>query len=96
MISYDDDVSAGKSVGPVRGADCTWTILGYQMGGAPTLDKAMANARIGAGEAFSDQWSKKGNGETLRYINNVSTSHDGFNAGIVAKNCLVVKGAGYK
>ncbi|MCB9024698.1 MAG: hypothetical protein H6625_00135 [Bdellovibrionaceae bacterium] len=99
MVSFDDDVSKGKSVGPVRGEDCTWTVLGYQLGGLPTLDRAFINARNQAGtlESAGLKSSDKSNRDQLRYINNVQTRPDGFNAaGIVAKNCIVVTGVAYK
>ena len=98
MISFDENVQKGKSVGQVRGEDCTWTVLGMQLGGLPTVDRAFNNARNGAGTmesaGFSSSSAPKADG--LRYVNNVTTKHDGFNAGVVAKNCIVVTGMGYK
>lgn len=98
MISFEDDVSKGKSAGPIRGEDCQWSILGYQMGGAPTLDRAFANARSQYSTGVLDSFGggKKATGNELRYINNVSTENDGFNAVIFGKTCLVVKGLGYR
>jgi len=99
LVAYQENIEKGKAVGPVRGADCTWYVLGYALGGPPTLDKAMSNAKQGAGESVKDAI---GGGEAkfgtagLRYLNNVSTEHDGFNAGVVGKQCLIVKGAGYQ
>ncbi|WP_142698061.1 hypothetical protein [Bdellovibrio sp. NC01] len=96
MISFDDNVQKGQSVGQVRGEDCTWNVLGYQLGGLPTIDRAFTNARFGAGglEAAGFQQTKRVDG--LRYVNNVTTKNEGFNAGVVAKNCIVVTGMGYK
>jgi hypothetical protein len=81
MVSFDDDVTQGHAVGPVRGEDCQSFVLGYPIGENPTLDKAFADAR-------------KEN--QLRYMDNVSTDHSGFNAVVYAKRCMVVKGTGYK
>lgn len=96
LVSFDDDVSKGKSIGAIQGKDCTWTILGYKLGGHPTLDKAFINAKRQAGflesAGISDDSNKNKN---LRYINNVSTENEGFNAVIIAKQCLVVNGVGY-
>jgi hypothetical protein len=82
MVSFDDNVSTGHSVGPVRGEDCQSFVLGYPIGEPPTLDKAFADAR-------------KENG-SLRYMNNVATENSGFNAVVYRQRCVVVKGAGYK
>lgn len=97
-VSFEDNVAKGKAVGPIRGEDCMWQLFGYQLGGQPTLDKAFANARNNASSGLLS--SVKGSADSsgapaLRYINNVSTENDGFNAGIVGKQCLVVKGTGY-
>jgi hypothetical protein len=89
MVSFDEDVSKGKSVGPIEGQDCIWSVLGYKLGGVPTLDRAFANARNGGSEVASSE-------KAIRYIDNVSTARDGFNAGVVGKQCLVVKGTGYR
>jgi len=99
MVSFDDNVAKGTSVGPIRGEDCIWSIMGYKLGGFPTLDKAMANARTQSGGGVLDTFKSSKdtmNGNALRYINNVSTQNDGFNAVVVGKECLVVKGNGYK
>jgi len=82
MISFDDNVTQGKSTGPIRGEDCQASVLGYPIGEKPTLDKAFADAR-------------KSNGD-LRYINNVSTENTGFNAVVYAKRCIAIAGTGYK
>jgi hypothetical protein len=100
-VAFSDDVKKGASVGNIRGEDCTWALLGYKLGGDPTLDRAFINAKNQAGgmesAGFGDVTDKtKARGESLRYVNNVHTSRDGFNAGVVAKNCVVVTGIGYK
>lgn len=98
LMSFDDNLEKGTSVGPIRGEDCTWRFLGYQLGGLPTLDRAFINARNQAGAlesaGFSKTESNKASG--LRYVQNVSTENDGFDAVIVGKTCLVVKGTGYR
>jgi hypothetical protein len=100
MVSFDDDVTRGKSVGPIRGEDCVWSILGYKLGGPPTLDRAFASARnqttSGIGDSFGRGSAVASNEAAIRYINHVSTEHDGFNAMVVGKECLVVKGTGYR
>ena len=40
QVSFSDDVKKGQAVGNIRGEDCTWTVLGYKLGGDPTLDRA--------------------------------------------------------
>ena len=98
LMSFDDNLEKGQSVGPIRGEDCTWTVLGYQLGGLPTLDRAFINARNQAGAMESAGLTKTETNKAsgLRYVQNVSTSRDGFDAVIVGKNCLVVKGTGYR
>jgi hypothetical protein len=95
-VSFSSDLSKGQSVGNIRGEDCTWSVLGNKLGEDPTVDKAFINTRNQSTE-LEAMGLKKGQSEkSLRYVNNVSTESSGFNAGIIAKNCLVVKGIGYK
>lgn len=83
MIGFDENSNKGTGVGPIRGEDCVWMVLGYWLGGMPTLDKAFSDARTKGG--------------TLRYLTNVASTTDGFNAaGIVGKSCVIVKGSGFK
>ncbi len=97
LVSFDDDVTKGKSVGPIRGEDCIWIILGYKMGGSPTLDRAFANARNQSDSSVTGSSTQSaGSDKAIRYINNVATVHDGWNAGVVGKECLTVKGTGYR
>jgi hypothetical protein len=81
MVSFDDDITAGHAVGPVRGEDCQEIVLGYPLGERPTLDKAFARTR---------------SSNELRYMDNVSTENTGFNAYVYRKRCIAVKGTGYR
>jgi hypothetical protein len=100
LVSFEDNVGKGKSVGPIQGEDCVWSVLGYKLGGIPTLDKAFASARNQTSSGITDSFSHgdqvASNDKAIRYINNVSTSYDGFNAVVVGKQCLIVKGTGYR
>lgn len=98
MVSFDENLEKGKSVGQIRGEDCTWNFLGYQLGGLPTVDRAFINAKTGAGtlESAGFSSSDKKAADGLRYVNNVTTKRDGFNAVLVGKTCIVVTGMGYK
>ena len=102
MVSFSEDLKKGTSVGSIRGEDCTWSIGGYQMGGLPTIDRAFINAKNqasgleSAGMIGEMTGAKKNRGEALRYVNNVHTANEGFNALIVGKKCIVVSGLGYK
>lgn len=97
-ISFSDDLAKGQSVGNVRGEDCTWNILGYQMGGIPTVDRAFSHARnqTDGSSLVGSMSSKQTSNGQLRYINNVNTANDGFNAVIFGKQCIVVTGVGYR
>jgi hypothetical protein len=97
-VSFSDDVSKGKPVGPISGEDCTWAVFGQKLGGEPTIDKAFTNTKNQAGALDSAglSMSKTENKEGIRYVNNVNTSRSGFNAYLISKECLVVKGMGYR
>lgn len=97
-IAFTDELEKGHSVGSVHGEDCTWQILGYQLGGLPTVDKAFQHAQHGT-DGASLTGSLSGSQkeiQSLRYINNVSTKNGGFNAGLFGKTCIIVTGVGYK
>lgn len=97
MVSFSDDISKGKSVGNVRGEDCTWTVFNQPLGGAPTIDKAFINTKKQASTLQSAGFSNTADqADALRYVNNVHTEREGFNAYILKKDCLVVTGVGYR
>jgi hypothetical protein len=98
LVSFDDNIQKGHAMGNIRGEDCTWTILGQQLGGLPTVDRAFINAKNQAGTMAAAGFdnSGKNNGPQIRYLNNVSTANDGFNAGVVGKQCIVVTGVAYR
>ncbi len=98
MIAFDDNFTTGKSIGNVRGEDCQMIVFGYPLSAPPTLDKAIENVQqqMKSGAADSFTGGKKDVGLAMRYLNDVSTENEGFNAGLFAKNCIVVKGRGYK
>jgi hypothetical protein len=81
MISYEDNVMAGRSVGPVRGESCQARVMGYPISEPATLDKAVATAR---------------EEHKLRYLNNVSSEMTGFDAVFYGRTCILVKGTGYE
>ncbi len=81
MVSFDNNVATGHSVGPVRGESCQAAVMGNPIGEKASLDTAMANARAQ---------------HQLRYLNNVSTEDGGFDAFFYSKHCLIVKGTGYQ
>jgi hypothetical protein len=97
-IAFTDDLTKGKSVGNIRGEDCTWKVLGYQLGGLPTVDRAFKHAQNGTdGSSFTGSMkSNQKASENLRYINNVNTKNEGFDAVLFGKNCIAVTGIGYK
>jgi hypothetical protein len=62
------------------------------------LARAVLNARRGKSSGIGDSMSSDegvGKGE-IRYFNNMSVVHDGFNAGIFGKNCINISATGYK
>ena len=81
MLSYEDNVMLGKSIGPIRGESCQAQVMGNPISEPATLDKAMTAARAE---------------HKIRYVNNVSTETTGFDAFFYARSCLVVKGTGYE
>lgn len=99
LASFDDGGTPGKPLGPVEGRDCVWRVLGYSLGGDLSLGKAFANARTQASTGIHTAFVADAaalSESTVRYLNNISTAYDGFDAYVVGKSCLVVKGAGFK
>ena len=97
-VAFSDNLKKGESVGNIRGEDCTWQIFGKPLGGAPTVDRAFSNAQTGAdGSSLVGSLSSKSGGQSrVRYVNNVNTQNDGFDAVIFGKKCIVVTGVGYR
>jgi hypothetical protein len=82
LLGYDEDASKGKSIGEVSGESCDWKVAGYSFSRPASLDEAVADVRTRTGG--------------LRYLTHVSTENAGFDARIVSKNCIVVKGVAYQ
>ena len=98
LMSFSENMSKGEPVGVVSGKDCAWNILGVQLG-YPTLNRAFLAAQSGHNtesivSSFEDREaiSKM----AYRYLNDVRTDNEGFDAVVVAKNCITVKGKAYK
>ena len=81
MVAFDNNLSPGQGVGPVRGESCQDIVLGIPTDEPPTLDQAFPDVR---------------ERHQLRYLNNVSTDHTGFDAIVYARRCIVVKGTGFQ
>lgn len=81
LVAFDDNVTKGHSVGPIRGEMCQGFVMGRPIGEGATLDRAMANAR-----------EKNG----VRYLNNITTESSGFDAVFYSRRCLSVRATGYQ
>ncbi len=95
LIAFSDDLKKGKSIGNIKGEDCTWQIFGGKLGGEPTIKQAFINTKNQANTLESAGFKKSKAEETLRYVNNVTTQNEGFDIGLIGKECLVVTGVGY-
>jgi hypothetical protein len=84
LVSLSDDFHESESIGNVRGVDCQSFIFGYPTGPEPSLDRALENAQNQSGS------------NRVRYITDVTTDSEGFDSFLYKKECLVVKGKGYK
>jgi len=98
LLGFEENASKGKGGGPLEGSDCVFHVFGYWLGGHPTLAKAVMNARKGRNSGLTDAvGGDEGNGDGgVRYLNNMSVSHDGFDAIIFGKNCIKISAVGYK
>jgi hypothetical protein len=81
LVSFENNVAEGRSVGPIRGEVCQAFIMGRPIGEGATIDRALAQAR------------EKNH---IRYINNVTTENSGFEAVVYGRHCLSVRGTGYE
>lgn len=97
MIGFSEDVSKGKPTGQFESDDCVFQVMGYSLGGAPDISKAIANAQTGKKSKITDvaYASDKPAGPSLRYANNLTANYTGFNAVVFGKRCIEVKGMGY-
>ena len=86
LIGFEEDISKGKSIGQIRGEDCQTFIFGFPTGNPPSLDRAFSNAKKRGSAGSAD----------FRYVNDIMTSYEGWNALVVAKQCLNVQGQGFR
>ena len=97
-LSFNKEVENPKPIGPIEGSDCSWSIVGYQIGTPPTLSRAATNAMRGKSASLTDmvtgdQISKQD--MRLAYMTDVRMENSGFSALGTGKRCIVVKGRGY-
>lgn len=97
LVGFDENVSKGKNIGPIEGGDCVYKILGYWLGGQPTLQRAMMNARKGKTSTITDSGGGESSGTgDIRYFNNAVVSNDGFDAYVFGKTCINITATGFK
>ena len=99
LVALSNDIVRGPSIGPIEGRDCRWLFFGIKLSAGPTLDRAIQDALSRTHlESFvenTDLTTTPKPPIKIRYINNVSTTHEGYNLGIVEKKCLVLSGVGH-
>ncbi len=99
LVALTTDITRGPSIGPIEGRDCRWTLFGINLSQGPTLDRAIQDAlsrtQLETITASSDSVTPSPPSVRIRYINNISTTNEGYHLGIVAKKCLVLSGVGH-
>jgi hypothetical protein len=97
MVSFDDDVRQGQSVGQITADDCNFYILGYAIGNPPSISTAIKNAQTQKTTGIADAiTNEKSTNQAIRYMNNVTVKPGGFDAYVVKKNCIQISGLGYR
>jgi len=86
------------SVGSIEGRTCTWALLGYELGLAPSVRDAFTNAVHQKEEGMlpTEQAKSKGTGGSLKMVRNVAVEEGGFNAWVLSRRCITVTGVGYR
>lgn len=99
MIAFKDKMPTKdtKSLGNVEGKDCTWYVMGYPLGFAPTVRSAFTNTANQTEEKIPLKNSKKEGAEgNISYLRNVSVDPSGFSAYVIGRSCINVTGVGYQ
>lgn len=98
MITFDEKASGDniKSIGNVEGKDCTWYVMGYAIGEAPTVRNAFLNAMERREANLIPGQKAAIKGDPLKAVKNVSVENSGFNAYVASRACVVVTGVGLK
>ena len=99
-LGFDrDNVKKGKYINKVSGKDCSYTVLGYNIG-QMRIDEALANARAGIkGGVLSDLNVNKNNSASaadFRYITDLSMNYEFDNYVLFSQSCVKVAGRAYK
>lgn len=98
MIAFDEKATAEslKPVGNVEGKDCTWYVLGYAIGEAPTVRTAFSNAVNQQEGSLIPGQKAIVKGAPLKVVKNVSVDTGGFNAYLARRSCLIVTAVGFQ
>ena len=96
MVSFEEETQStpARPIGNIEGKDCTWYVLGYGVGEAPSVRNAFASAVSQKEQSLIPGQEAKSKGEALRGVKNVSVQQSGFDAWLVRRYCMVVTGVG--
>lgn len=96
MVSFDEKASAEtlKPIGNIEGKDCTWYVLGYGIGEAPTVRSAFQNAIQQKEGSLIPGQKETSKGQALKAVKNISVENGGFNIYVASRACVVVTGVG--
>ena len=96
-IGFSDDLSKGKPIGLITSDDCVYHVMGYALGGRPTINKAISNARTQKKSNLLDTVHDQGSDlPPIRYATNVTTKRGGFDALVLRKDCIEINGRGFE
>jgi hypothetical protein len=98
FMALTNKANEGSSVGLVKGSDCTWWFFDNPLGDPPSLERAVISAQTQKGYHSFNRGSASDShkSNTIRYLNNVRSENSDSNYWIVKKQCLIVKGQGFK
>lgn len=96
IVAFDDKATSEslKSVGNIEGKDCTWYLLGYSVGEAPSVRNAFLNAMDQREGSLIPGQRATVKGTPLKAVKNVTVEGGGFNAYIASRSCVIVTGVG--
>lgn len=96
VVSFDDKATAESlhSIGNINGKDCTWYVLGYSIGEAPSVRNAFLNAMDQREGSLIPGQKATVKGAPLKAVKNVTVEGGGFNAYIASRSCVIVTGVG--
>lgn len=98
FVSFDESAKGDqlKTAGSVDGQDCTWSVVGYNIGPEPSVRRAFANTASQTQDSMIPGQQGTQKSGAIKVVKNISVETGGFDIWLLGRRCITVTGAGFR